>query len=128
MHLAHTKIGVTELAGLEIGDMISTGTPVSGLLPVSLDGAVRFHSRPAGSAKAVQIESLADDVEGPGFVIALFPMLRNGAYTVRPACDATSIDSREANPPSTKASPESDGNAGRFDPASAAVALDRCRR
>jgi flagellar motor switch protein FliM len=57
VHLARTKIGAAELAGLEVGDMIATGTPVNSPLPVSLDGAIRFHGRPGAfqGRKAVRL-------------------------------------------------------------------------
>ena len=60
--LAETHISPTELANLQIGDIIATETGAQGSVAVRLDGITRFHGR-AGAAKghkAVQVENIVE--------------------------------------------------------------------
>jgi flagellar motor switch protein FliM len=63
VHLAKTKIGATELAGLGIGDILATDTSVASPLTLSLDGVPRFLGRPGAfqGRKAIQIEAAIDE-------------------------------------------------------------------
>ena len=64
VHLAKTKIGAAELAGLGVGDILATDTSVTSPLMLSLDGVPRFLGRPGAfqGRKAIQIESTIDEI------------------------------------------------------------------